>query len=115
MAEGNSMFAWVEVFGPSSVLLFAVLLTVTLVWKYGGPRRFDAPSRFGGHSIARTATSDDLEIALDNAVSLNSFNVQGTSDPSVRLQAVIRFAPSDFKAVVAEISRHFRTGRVVSI
>jgi hypothetical protein len=115
VAETDSALAWVEAFGPSIVLLFAVILAASLAWKSRRPGRFDAPSWFYDRSVARTGVSDDLEMALDNAVALNSFNVHTGSDPSVRLQAVIRFAPSDFRSVVGEVARHFRTGRVISI
>lgn len=58
---------------------------------------------------------DDLEDALDHAVSLNSYNVQDRNDPSVRLQAVIRFTPSDYESAAAPISNCFRQREVISI
>ena len=115
VAEGDSALAWVEAFGPSVVLLFAVVLAASLTWRKRWHGRTDAPLWFYNHPGVTTGVSNDLETALDNAVALNSFTVQAGTDPSVRLQAVIRFSPMDFRSIADEVSRHFRTGRVISI
>lgn len=59
--------------------------------------------------------SEELRIALENAVSLNSYSVHSRSNPSVHLEAALRFVPRDYQGSAPEIAQCFREGRVLSI
>lgn len=111
----TSALSLVESLGPSVVLVFAVLLAAWLV-KRG--RQMHATE-----SILRNFSSDRftvnslpaLDVALDQAVTLNSGNVDARHEPSVRLQGVVRFSPIDYRSVVGEIATRFRARDVLSI
>jgi len=105
----------VEAFGPSLVLLLAVLLAAWLARKAGTFKNVRVSARVDGHLAGGSGRSDELEAALDGAVTLNTFNANDRSDPSVRLQAVVRFTPSDYWSVADEIAQYFRRREVVSI
>jgi hypothetical protein len=106
----------VESFGPSVVLLMAVLLASSLVRKLGLFRAAGFSAGAGDRTIGGGSTrSGELDAALDDAVAFNSFDIQSRVDPSVRLQAVIRFAPTDYGSVAREIAQHFRERAVISI
>jgi FtsZ-interacting cell division protein YlmF len=78
-------------------------------------RRSDSRLAVHGSLATEASASDELKAALDNAVALNAFNVQAGHDPRVRLQAVVRFAPTDYEPAVGEIARYFRAREVISI
>lgn len=113
---GDSVFALVEAFGPTLVLLVAVLLALSLARRRGGGRRSGFAAGPGGRpAVGKAARSNELEVALDEAVAFNSFDVHSQGDPSVRLRAVVRFAPSDYGSAAKEIAQHFREQAVISI
>lgn len=114
MYEANATLI-AATWGPSLVLLFAVLLAAWLTrgaWKRKFPRR---PPRRVNYAVPSSGDSDELNIALKSAMALNAYSVHAQNDPSVHLAAVVRFAPSDYHNSVHEIMKNFREGRVVSI
>ena len=78
-------------------------------------RRSDNRLAVYGSLVTEANASDELKAALDNAVALNAFNAQAGHDPRVRLQAVVRFAPTDYEPAVGEIAQYFRAREVISI
>src|SRR5262245_60930110 len=113
MSEGNALIA--AAWGPSLVLLFAVLLAAWLTrdaWKRKAPRR---PPRRVNYAVLSSGDSDELNIALKSATALNAYSVHAQNDPSVHLAAVVRFAPLNYEGSVHEVMQSFREGHVVSI
>ncbi len=106
-----SVPSMVEAFGPSLVLLLAVLIAGSMVRKVGAFRKPGFPLRADTIGLRDV---DPLEVALDGAVAMNSFSSHDRVDPTLTLQAVVRFAPSDY-SVVKEIVHHFRRREVISI
>jgi FtsZ-interacting cell division protein YlmF len=114
MYESNAALT-VEAWGPSLILLFAVLLAAWLAFvasrgKISGFR--DSQSSYMPHMAGR---SDELSVALESAVTLNSYDTSSPTDPSVHLGAVVRFRPKDYQGSMGEIMLRFREGRVVSV
>lgn len=61
------------------------------------------------------ASSRDLEVALESATSLNSFDVGSLHDPVLRLHTVVRFEPRSYSSALVEVSQCYREGRVLSV
>src|SRR5215471_20647674 len=97
----------VTTWGPSLVLLLAVLLAVWLareVWRREDPKR--VPRRVS-HAILSSGDFDELNIALESATALNAYNIHAQNDPGVHLRAVVRFTPLDFEGSVHEVMQSF--------
>jgi len=101
-------------FGPSVVLSVAVLLAAS-VFRENRIVAGSAERRRGGKRGVGAAEPSDLRTAIGSAVALNSFKVSPRNEPSVRLQAAVRFAPLDYESVAGEIAGHFRNREVISI
>lgn len=116
LVSRDSVLVLVESFGPSLVLLMAVLLASLLIRKTGIFRAAGFSAGAGGRTVIGGSTrSRELDAALDEAVAFNSFDVRSRVDPGVRLRAVVRFAPTDYGSVAREIAQHFRERAVISI
>lgn len=114
MYESNGALT-VAAWGPSLVLLFAVLLAAWLTreaWRRSVPRK---ASRRVNYAVLSPGDSDELNIALKSAAALNSYSVHAQNNPSVHLGAAVRFTPLDYQSSVYEVMQSFREGHVVSI
>lgn len=105
----------VDIWGPSLILLFAVLLIIWLIqrgWKSGfiGQWLTQAPP-----TALSSRNIEELSVALKGAAELNGYNVHTRSNPSVHLEQVVRFTPLEFRTCVSEIMQRFQEGNVVSI
>jgi hypothetical protein len=111
----NAVSALVQAWGPSLVLLAAVSIAALIAQKNWKLRVFEGHAERVGYPALASNSSSDLSIALDDAASLNGFDVTAGNDPNVRLEAALRFTPSDYQVAAHEISQRFREGRVISI
>lgn len=114
MHTDSEVLSFVEAFGPTLVLLFAVsLIALTLQkgWKSSG----DGPRTAVGYKSPLAPSHSGLSLALEDAVNLNQFDAHARNDPDVRLGALVRFEPSEYQATTHEVARYFREGNVISI
>lgn len=105
----------VDTWGPSLILLFAVLL---VIWLVQTARKDGLMGRWPRQATATTLSSrntEELSIALKSATELNAYNVHARSNPSVHLGQAVRFTPLEFRTCVSEIMQRFQEGMVVSI
>jgi hypothetical protein len=101
--------------GPSLILLLAVLLATWLILRIS-TRGFTGDKSIGANFVGPTSrNSGELGIALEAASSLNKYNVHAGNNPSVHLGTALRFVPLDYQNSVREILQGFREGRVLTI
>jgi FtsZ-interacting cell division protein YlmF len=111
----NTVAAFVQAWGPTLVLLFAVLLAILAFQRALKVRVLEQHNERTGYQIAASDSSNELNIALNDATTLNGFDITARNDPSVRLQVALRLTPSNYQTAAQDISQHFKSGRVVSI
>lgn len=111
----NAALALVAAWGPSLVLLFIVLFVARFVQSNLKAKRPVRPLGMRSGSPYSGVVSGVLQAALDDAIGLNSFDVQSRNDPSVRLRELVRLEPRDYGSVVNDIVRNFRQRQVMSI
>lgn len=97
-----------------------LVLTAVLVGSYFGSiakrRREQRLSRSEPLRAPRHRhAADELRLALDDAATLNSFNVHSSTNPSVHLEEAFRIAPSTYNQGVTRILPRFHEGRIVSV
>jgi len=110
----NVVVAFLDTWGPSLVLLGAVLAFALMVQKTGRERPTEGRTNAVIYSVP-PEPSLELDLALDHATALNAFNLRAQNDPAVRLQSALRFAPTDYQVATREIVQGFRERRVISI
>jgi FtsZ-interacting cell division protein YlmF len=114
MNENNWAFvvaAWL----PSLVLLLAVLLAARFFQKARLSENPGKRSSLTRHTVSATGDSNELVIALENAATLNAYDVNASTDPRVHLGAALRFTPLEYRVAAQEIMQHFKDGNVISI
>lgn len=103
----TTLAAW----GPTLVILFAVVIAGVVAWGVGKPRRRfvfpdgDGP-KLGGNLLVE---------ALNFAERVYAYNPALRNDPTVHLGDVIRLTPAEYQDGAIEIPKHFKSGNVVSI
>jgi FtsZ-interacting cell division protein YlmF len=68
-----------------------------------------------GLSFSTEHRVDALLTALQSAESINAFEVGSFTDPRIRLEPIVRLAPTKYQDGVLEIHQSFKEGRVVSV
>lgn len=114
MRTDDAVVTFLETWGPSLTLLTAVLALAMIVKKVSRGLSGDPHATTLFHSVS-TDPSKELDIALEQATSLNAFHLHAKNDPAVRLQSALRFTPTDYKVATREIAQGFRSQRVISI
>lgn len=114
MRTDNVVVAFLQTWGPSLILLGAVLAVGLMVQRVGRDLRIEGRASAVTYPVSPGASAD-LELALDHAMALNAFNLRAENDPAVRLRSALRFAPTDYQAATREIVQVFRERRVISI
>lgn len=99
--------------GPSLTILLATLIIFSFL--YITHRPLERSPETHTKNDAATEFSGELTTSLSDAIYLNSFRTSDASDPSVRLEEVVRFNPSEYQDAAHAISRSFQKGNVLSI
>jgi FtsZ-interacting cell division protein YlmF len=108
---GRSTLTTLTEWGPTLVMLLAVLLAGLIGLRVAGARTRTVYAPF----FASERGKDALRIALNFAESINAYEVASFSDPHVHLGEIIRLAPIKYQDGALEIPRHFKDGHVVSV
>lgn len=105
----------VETWVPLAASLLMLVALALLVRIERRARTKAQPPSPVGSPASRAGNPSELDIALDGTATVNAFSARTASDPSVRLQAALRLAPSTYQAGVVELAQHIRDGRVLSV
>lgn len=103
--------AALAVWGPTLVMLLAVVIVGVVAWRVGKPRRQIVFPVGGGPKLGGNL----LVEALNFAERVYAYNPALGNDPAVHLGDVIRLAPAEYQDGAIEIPKHFKSGNVVSI
>ena len=114
MRTDSEVFSFVEAFGPTLVLLFAVVIGV-LVLQKGWNSRDNKRHTLTDNALPLAHSRGELVPALEDADNLNSFDAHAKKDPGVHLGALVRFEPSEYRTAAYELARCYRQGKVISI
>lgn len=106
--------SFLQAWGPSLILLGAVLAFAFVAQKTRRDPPAGGRASIGNYSVFPDGSAA-LDSALDHAMSLNAFNLRAKNDPAVRLQAALRFVPTDYQVATREIVQSFRERRVISV
>jgi hypothetical protein len=94
----------------SLILLLTVILTVRVMHR--SPGRVDSTAWF---IDAVHRGIDELDVAIGGATEFNSFHPDLNSGDGVAFSAMVRLTPTKFEPVIAEVTRHIREGRIISL
>jgi FtsZ-interacting cell division protein YlmF len=107
----NSFSTEIAAWGPSLVMLVAVLIAGIIAWRLAEVKSKVSMT----YAFRRDSRGDELALALEAAEATNAYSLASGGNPDVHLSEIVRVSPSSYREATGELPAFFLAGRIISI